>query len=428
MPTLIPSLVHMRDVMDRLALSRYCFSYVMPILLGLSGLSMPARLNAQTSTSRSTTEPKVTQPKRLPHLQSGKKIIVLPRTPLAKEPNLSTPKAPLPGQIPSTSPSLPQTIDSPDNEFSAVSAYLLGPGDELDLRVFGYDEYTGSQIILPDGTITLPIIGKVVAEKQTPEQLTQVISARLQTLLVDPIVTVRVSRLRPLLVNITGEVQRPGPIQLQGLTGAGTTTTTGGSVQSTGSIPTVSTAIASVGGITKNADIRAVVLKRLKPSGEPVSITLNLWEAIRSANSTPDVLLRDGDTLFVPKATDGSDLDPKLLSRSTLAPKTVRVTVFGEVKSPGEHQVAPDSNISKAVGVAGGPTNVANLAAVAYVRLNANGTIQKQGVDLSNLSDNVQVQDGDVVIVPKTDVSSFTDLLQTVTNILNPFLIFRAFQ
>ncbi len=428
MPALIPSNMHMRDVMDRLDLSRYCFSYIMPILLGLAGLSLPVNVNAQTSTSRPTTEPKITKPNRLPHVEPGKRIIVLPRTPLAKETNPAVPKVPLPEQIPSTSPSLPQTTDSPDNEFSAVSAYLLGPGDELDLRVFGYDEYTGAQIILPDGTITLPIIGKVVAEKQTPEQLTQVISSRLQTLLVDPIVTVRVSRLRPLLVNITGEVQRPGPIQLQGLTGAGTTTTTGGSVQSTGSIPTVSTAIASVGGITKNADIRGVVLKRLKPSGETVSITLNLWEAIRSANSTPDVLLRDGDTLFVPKATDGSDLDPKLLSRSTLAPKTVRVTVFGEVKSPGEHQVAPDSNISKAVGVAGGPTNVANLAAVAYVRLNANGTIQKQGVDLSNLSDSVQVQDGDVVIVPKTDVSSFTDLLQTVTNILNPFLIYRAFQ
>ncbi|NJM27858.1 MAG: polysaccharide export protein [Pseudanabaena sp. RU_4_16] len=355
----------------------------------------------------------------------AKKINTLPLLPLAKEPNPSDSRLLLPVQRPDTTPSLPQTTGDPDNEFSAVSAYLLGPGDELDLRVFGYDEYTGAQIILPDGTITLPIIGKVVAEKQTPEQLTQEITARLQTLLVEPIVTVRVSRLRPLLVNITGEVQRPGPIQLQGLSGAGTTTTTGGSVQSTGSIPTVSTAITSVGGITKNADIRTVVLKRLKPSGETVSITLNLWEAIRSANSTPDVLLRDGDTLFVPKATDSSELDPKLLSRSSLAPKTVRVTVFGEVKSPGEHQVAPDSNISKAVGVAGGPTKEANLAAVAYVRLNDNGTVQKQGLDLSNLSDNVQVQDGDVVIVPRTDVATFGDILQTASTILNPLLLFR---
>lgn len=424
MPALTPSKIHMRNFMDRLDRSHYCFSYAMPILLGLSGLSMPAIVNAQTSAASP-----ITAPKSQLQIQPSKKIYVTPRS-LAKETNPVAPKLSLPGQKPLTNPALlPQTTDdNPDNEFSAGSAYLLGPGDELDLRVFGYDEYTGTQIILPDGTIILPIIGKVVAEKQTPEQLTQVISARLQTLLVDPIVTVRVSRLRPLLVNITGEVQRPGPIQLQGLSGVGTTTTTGGSVQSTGSIPTVSTAITSVGGITKNADIRGVVLKRLKPSGETVSITLNLWESIRSASSTPDVLLRDGDTLFVPKATDGSDLDPKLLSRSTLAPKTVRVTVFGEVKNPGELQVAPDSNISKAVGVAGGPTNVANLAAVAYVRLNANGTIQKQGVDLSNLSDNIQVQDGDVVIVPKTDVSSFTDLLQTVTNIINPFLLFRAFQ
>ncbi len=401
--------------------NRHYLSSVALILSMMSGLLVAARVDAQTSSV-----PLTKGTSRVLRVQPVKKINILPRISPTQESNTATP-ALTDQETKIVSPS-PQAISNPDNEFSAVSAYLLGPGDELDLRVFGYDEYTGSQIILPDGTITLPIIGKVVAEKQTPEQLTQEITARLQALLVEPIVTVRVSRLRPLLVNITGEVQRPGPIQLQGLSGAGTTTTTGGSVQSTGSIPTVSTAIASVGGITKDADIRAVVLKRLKPSGETVSITLNLWEAIRSANSTPDVLLRDGDTLFVPKATELGEIDTKLLSRSTLAPKTVRVTVFGEVKSPGEHQVAPDSNISKAVGVAGGPTNVANLAAVAYVRLTANGTIQKQGVDLSNLSDNVQVQDGDVVIVPKTDVSSFTDLLQTVTNILNPFLIYRAFQ
>jgi polysaccharide export outer membrane protein len=77
------------------------------------------------------------------------------------------------------------------------------------------------------------------------------------------------------------------------------------------------------------------------------------------------------------------------------------------------------------VGVAGGPTKEANLAAVAYVRLNENGTIVKQGLDLSNLSDNVQVQEGDVVIVPRTDVATFGDILQTASTILNPLLLFR---
>jgi polysaccharide biosynthesis/export protein len=406
--------------------NRHYLSSVALILSIMSGLLVAAGVDAQTQTS---SVPLTKGTNGAPRVQPGKKEInALRRISPTKEPNTAAPVPVLLGHETRAVSLVPQVIGNPENEFGAGSAYLLGPGDQIDLKVFGYDEYTGEQIILPDGTITLPIIGKVVAVRQTPEQLTQEITARLQTLLVDPIVTVRVTRLRPLLVNITGEVQRPGPIQLQGLTGAGTTTTTGGSVQSTGSIPTVSTAIASVGGITKNADIRNVVLKRLKSSGEPVSITLNLWEAIRSQNSTPDVLLRDGDTLFVPKAPEGGEIDPKLLSRSTLAPKTVRVTVFGEVKSPGEHQVAPDSTISKAVGVAGGPTKEANLAAVAYVRLNENGTIQKQGLDLSNLSDNVQVQDGDVVIVPRTDVATFGDVLETVGRIVNPLLIFRLFQ
>jgi polysaccharide biosynthesis/export protein len=380
--------------------------------------SLPiARVEAQTSTPNRKV--------------SNSAVKVTPRNsyiPPRISPRITDSTSPVLPAIPNRDPKLglpATTVSTPEDEFKAASDYLLGPGDEVDIRVFGYDEYTGTQLVLPDGSITLPVVGRMVAAGQTPALLAQNITAQLQPLLVEPVVTVRVSRLRPLLINITGEVQRPGPIQLRALTGEGTTSATGESVITAGSIPTVSTAIASAGGITKNADVRNIVLKRQKFSGEVVAVKLNLWEAVRSSNTAPDVILRDGDTLFIPKATEATEIDPKLLSRSTLAPKTVRITVFGEVKSPGEHQVAPDSNISKAVGVAGGPTKEANLAAVAYVRLNENGTIVKQGLDLSNLSDSVQVQEGDVVIVPRTDVATFGDILQTASNILNPLLLFR---
>jgi polysaccharide biosynthesis/export protein len=317
-------------------------------------------------------------------------------------------------------PSKPLQAVVADPEANSVAAYLLGPGDLIDLRVFGYEEYTGVQVILPDGTITLPVIGTVLAAGQTPGQLTRNLTTRLKPLLVEALVSIRVIQLRPLLINVAGEVQRPGPLQLQGLTPSGA----GGGTQigTTFNAPTVSAAIAQAGGITKNADIRGVILKRYKPSGEAVTIVLNLWEALRSSDGTPDLLLRDGDTLFVPKARDNSELDPRLIARSTLAPKTVRVRVVGEVKAPGEREVQPNSTISSAVASAGGPTDKANLMAVTYVRLGDNGTIQKQGVDLSNLNDTIQVQDGDLVIVPKTDISS---ILDTASTIFNPLLLLR---
>jgi polysaccharide biosynthesis/export protein len=413
--------------MVNLCRNRYCLSYISCTALAVvMGSSLPTiRVEAQTS---------------IPRRQiSNSAVKVIPRN--STSPRIS-PKVISPKVTDSTSPALPDIpsrdpkpsapvtapVGNPQDEFKAASDYLLGPGDEVDIRVFGYDEYTGTQLVLPDGSITLPVVGRMTAAGQTPALLAQNITTQLQPLLVEPVVTVRVSRLRPLLINIAGEVQRPGPIQLRALTGEGTTSATGESVVTAGSIPTVSTAIASAGGITKNADVRKVLLKRQRLSGETVSVKLNLWEAVRSSDTTSDIILRDGDTLFIPKATEATEIDPKLLSRSTLAPKTVRITVFGEVKSPGEHQVAPNSTISKAVGVAGGPTKEANLAAVAYVRLNENGTIVKQGLDLSNLSDSVQVQEGDVVIVPRTDVATFGDILQTATSILNPLLLFRILQ
>lgn len=313
-------------------------------------------------------------------------------------------------------PTIAQTPFPPERSSNAVterSTYILGSGDQVDITVFDYSEFTGAKVVLPDGTITLPLIGTVSAAGKTTEQLAQELTNRLASLLVKPVVTVNLTVLRPVLVNVAGEVQRPGPIQLRSLT---TTNLTVGSNTIRG-VPTLSTALTEAGGITQNADIRQVTLRRYG-AGNSQPITVNLWDAISSDNAPPDLVLQDGDSIYVPRLTEDKAVDRRLIARSSLSPGTVRVRVVGEVKKPGEIQVPPDSSLSSAVAIAGGPTVDARLRQVAFIRMNDQGKVARQIVDLQNLTDTYQVQDGDVIIIPKKTSSSIID---GVGRVLSPF-------
>lgn len=286
----------------------------------------------------------------------------------------------------------------------ATSAYILGAGDQLEITVLGYQEFTGTKMILNDGTITLPVIGNVKAAGRSPAVLAQEMKQQLRPFLKNPVVTIGVLNPRPLLITVAGEVQRPGPIQLQSF--SSTPSSAGNQLRE---IPTISSALVLAGGLTQNADIRKITLRRVLSTGESMTTTINLWDAVVSENASSNAILQDGDALLVPKLTAGDPFDRRLLARSTLAPKTVRVRVVGEVKRPGEVEVSPNSSISSAVAIAGGPTDKAALKKVAFVRLREDGKVDKRTIDLSNLTDTDQIQDGDVVIVPKSVGSAVLD-------------------
>jgi polysaccharide biosynthesis/export protein len=283
--------------------------------------------------------------------------------------------------------------------------YYLGAGDLLDIQVFGFNEYTGTQAISPDGTITLPLLGRIVAVNKTPEQFTEELTIRLKRLVKKPIVTINVTKPRPVRVNVAGEVQRPGPVQLQSLS---PTNVIGGSNQILA--PTLSEAILQAGGVTRNADIQQVVLQRHNPTGRAETIKIDLWQALRSANSPSDILLSDGDSIYIPTTSSQSVSDRRLMARASFSPKAIRVRVVGEVKKPGEVEVAPEGTLSSAIAIAGGPTEKAKLKKVVFVRMSEQGQLERRELDLQNLTDNIQVQDGDVLLVPKDSGRDFLDM------------------
>jgi polysaccharide export outer membrane protein len=84
--------------------------------------------------------------------------------------------------------------------------------------------------------------------------------------------------------------------------------------------------------------------------------------------------------------------------------------------------VQPSSSISGAIAAAGGANADASLSNVRIVRLAASGQVEEQPVDLSRLADNYQIQDGDLILVPKKGhLVGIDNVNRTLSPILSPF-------
>ncbi len=87
--------------------------------------------------------------------------------------------------------------------------YRLGPGDKLQITVFGNQDLSGPVVVSPEGKISLPLLGDMQAENRTVPELGAALRQRLdRDYIVNAQVTVEVANYRPFY--ILGEVQKPG--------------------------------------------------------------------------------------------------------------------------------------------------------------------------------------------------------------------------
>jgi len=233
---------------------------------------------------------------------------------------------------------------------------------------------------------------------------------------------------RPRTVAVVGEVNRPGSYLVnQGETGGG---------NGTGGIsgqPTVTRALQLAGGITPQADIRNVKIRRQTRAGGEQIIDINLWQLLQSGDVNQDTILQDGDTIFFPTATEINAADATVLANTTLSAATIQVGVVGEVRRPGPVEIRPNSSLNQALLAAGGFEGVrASSSAVDLIRLNPDGSVTKRKVKVDfsagiNSQTNPILRNNDVVVVYRSGVAKAND---TISNVINPFAgvlgIFRS--
>ena len=181
-------------------------------------------------------------------------------------------------QSPASGPGPTGTTGSKPAGRATTADYRLVRGDKLRIEVYKDPQLSQSLQIRPDGKITLPLIGDIVAAGQTPAALRESIATSLKEYITNPVVTVIVVETEAQTISVMGEVNRPGLHPLKGQM-------------------TVMEALAMAGGFKDFADTKNIIIQRTTPSGLQ-SIRFNYKDAVKG--TIKPVVLEPGDIIIVP--------------------------------------------------------------------------------------------------------------------------------
>ncbi|MDZ8055353.1 MAG: polysaccharide biosynthesis/export family protein [Aulosira sp. ZfuVER01] len=295
---------------------------------------------------------------------------------------------------------------------SLLNRYVVEPVVVLSLAGQRPD-LSFQAVINPEGNILVPQVGTVSLQGLSVEEAQEKIRLALSRLLVDPIVAVSLATPRPVQVTISGEVFRPGIYPMASPT------------------PRVGDALLTSGGTTINADLRQVQVRRRLVDGSVISQNIDLYTTLQNGSSVPNFRLQDGDAIIVPRREIGTDdgYDRNLIARSTLAIPQIRVRVLNYAAGGIANQVLP--NGSTFIDALGGINlDTANLRDIALVRFDPErGQAVTQRLDAKkalggDVSQNVPLQDNDVIVVGRNLIGRITNALSTITQ---PFFNVQSF-
>jgi polysaccharide export outer membrane protein len=261
----------------------------------------------------------------------------------------------VPGMAAAQTAPAAQPVQSSQPNVATPGDYRLGPGDSIKVQVYQNPELSFEVRVSESGVVNYPLVGPIQLGGLTVGEAEQRIAKGLQTanILKAPQVSINVATVRGSQVAVLGEVQKPGRFPLE------TTNVR------------VSEMIAAAGGVTPNGDDRVVVTGTR--GGQPFRKEVDV-RALFAGQSTDDVVLAPGDTIFVAKAP--------------------MFYISGEAQKPGSYKIERGMTVEQAVAAGGGITPRGSMNRIRITRTQPNG--QKVTID-PRLSDTVQP--GDVVVV-----------------------------
>jgi len=175
----------------------------------------------------------------------------------------------------------PGASKMPTSAPPAISDYVIGPEDMLQITVWKNESLSRALAVRPDGKISLPLLHDVQAAGLTPMQLQEKLAIALGEFMPNPEVSVTVSDVRSYRISVLGEVQKPGVLQLKSDT-------------------TVLEAIALAGGFRDFASPSKIMILRKNGDGQTQKIPFNYNRVVKDNRSEGNVTLKSGDVIVVP--------------------------------------------------------------------------------------------------------------------------------
>jgi polysaccharide export outer membrane protein len=348
---------------------------------------------------------------------------------------------------------------------TTYDAYLIGPGDALEVELQDIPEYSGVFSIGPDGTIYLPRLRGLYVEGLTVEELRYFLTQQFATYVRNPQVFVRPVAYRPIRVYVGGEVRRPGYYYLAGEQTlddsglAGTTNATATTSRSTAlanpaalrpqvsaraiRLPTVFDAIRAGQGVTPFSDLASVSVTRRQPlsaGGGKIRTSLNFLSLITEGDESQNIRLFDGDMVVVGKSPVVLREQILRAAETNLSPELIEVFVSGRVKTTtitgaqgrGAVQLPQGSSLNQAIAAAGGPRLLRGN--VEFLRFNRDGSTDRRlfGYDAAAAAGsqkNPVLMTGDVIRINDSVLSASVEVLNEITGpVLTLYSLYRIFQ
>jgi protein involved in polysaccharide export with SLBB domain len=247
--------------------------------------------------------------------------------------------------------------------------YRLGPGDVLDVQIVGRLDVNRAQIVVdPEGAIALPPLGTIKLAGLSLLEANREIAARARAIFRYADVSMAVISPRSFEVIVSGEVERPGTLQ----------------VLATQRLHEI---ILTTGGITPRGSARHVQVTR---DARTTEIDLLLFELKGDISQNPFV--QEGMRINVP-------------------PRIAPVTLAGAVRRPGDYELGPGGSLRELLDLTGGVSVAAAASDARLTRIAPDGRKDTTSLDLRDGSANdVRLSPGDVVYVPP--LTSIQDVVE----------------
>ena len=253
-----------------------------------------------------------------------------------------------------------------------VKEYKIGAQDLLEITVFELPELNQTVRVSEDGSISIPLLGRVDIEGFTKDDLEKKLALLLEEkYLKKARVTIFIREYQSQRAAIIGAVTKPGIYELIGRM-------------------TVLQLISKAGGLTDRASNEMFVLREAS-NGVRTRIAIDLDDLINNGNQKLDIPLQANDTVNIP-------ID-----------QMINIFVFGEVRNPGALQVkmSKKTTLLQAIAQAGGPTEGAARSGITIKRKDRKtGKEIKINVNMKDIikgkRPDIELREGDVVFVPES--------------------------
>jgi protein involved in polysaccharide export with SLBB domain len=237
--------------------------------------------------------------------------------------------------------------------------YIVGPGDEFTVQLFGSQNRTLRVIVDRDGKVPFPELGPITVSGRRFGEVQADIQGRISRQMIGVRGSVSMGNVRAISVFVVGEVQSPGSYTVNGLS-------------------TITGALFISGGVKAIGSLRDIQLKR---AGQVVR-HLDLYDLLMRGDTSNDSHLLPGDVIFVP-------------------PVGATVSVDGEVQRPAIYELRGPSDVSKLIDMAGGLSAEADTQSAELTRIDSRQQRIVLEVDLSSKAPSEPLKNGDVLRVAR---------------------------